>query len=461
MDALTGGTILAGLGLFAGADNFTLALLAALPFLAQVAQLPAVALLMRWSNRRRIVVVAAGLARLLLVAIAATLLLHPAWFTAARLVLVLAAAAMLTVVATAAWNWWMRDLIPSGELGSLFGRRMQGSTLVALAALLGSGALLDSFAASGREATGYGVLFLAGAALGLVGIAVLARTPHVAPPPSPPVGTSLALIPKALQGTPRSIVLGLSLSTAAASVALPFAAIFLLRGLGYSYLLTTSLAALSQVAYLLGLRGWGHVSDRHGDRPLLAMTMGILAATLLGWAATGWSTGWGLVAWMALLHFLAGYALGGVELANTNLLLRSPGEGPVAARLAALSVVRAACGGAAVLTAGALWQWMGPTSLGGISLLDGAWTLRGFQVLCLLGVVLCIATIAAAARMPRLADRGVTQVARALRSEVHQMSSIAGVRGLIHAVSYSVEFFAWPFAARTRRGQRPPPPPGP
>lgn len=454
MDSLTGGAILAGLGLWAGADNFTLALLAALPFLAQVAQLPAIALLLRWTDRRRIVVACAGAARLLLVAIAALLFAAPSWLTAGRLVGILAVAALLAVVATAAWNWWMRDLVPAGQLGALFGRRMQGSTVVALAVLVGSGVLLDAFTRAGGEARGYGVLFAAGATLGLTGVVVLARTPHVAPPPSAPARGSLALIPQALRSTPPAILWGLSLSTVAASLALPFSAVFLLRGLGYSYSATLGLAALSLVAYLLGLRGWGHVSDRHGDRPLLAFTIGILGATLVGWALAGWPSGWTLATWLAALHFLAGYALGGIELANTNILLRAPGDGHVAARLAGLSLVRAACGGVAVLSAGAVWQALGPGVVWSVSLGGTPWTLRGFQVLCLLGAAACLACLAAVHRMPRLNDRGLTQVARTLRREVHQMSSVAGMRGLIHAVSYSVEFLAKPFAVRSRRGPR-------
>ena len=52
MDVLTGGAFLAGLGLLAGASNLQFALLASLPFLAQVLQIPTVALLLRWKNRR-------------------------------------------------------------------------------------------------------------------------------------------------------------------------------------------------------------------------------------------------------------------------------------------------------------------------------------------------------------------------------------------------------------------------
>src|SRR5687768_15353231 len=69
MDTMTGGAFLAGLALYLGASTFIVALIAALPFLAQVAQFPAVQLLMRARNRRRIVVLASGFARGLLLVV--------------------------------------------------------------------------------------------------------------------------------------------------------------------------------------------------------------------------------------------------------------------------------------------------------------------------------------------------------------------------------------------------------
>lgn len=452
MDALTGGAFLAGLGLVAGANNFGLAVLAALPFLAQVAQLPAVALLMRVSDRRRVVVVAAGIARTLLLALAVTLALRPQWVSATRLTVLLGAAALLVVVATAAWNWWMRDLIPASQLGNLFGQRMKGATFVSVAAMLGAGALLDAFTNRGEEALGYAVLFGLGATAGLAGIVVLARTPHPPPPPSPPVRQSLLLLPQALRQAPRPLLFSLSASTLAASFALPFAAVYLLRGLGYSYLAVTAMAVVSQLAYLLGLRGWAHLSDRHGDRNLLAISTSVLALALAGWAAAGWNQGPGLAAWLTFLHFLAGFALGGIELANVSLPLRSTGHPTVAAHLAAVSLVRAVLAGLGVLAAGALWQAMGTAALVSVQLpVVGTWELRGFQVLCLLSVPLCLATAAAVRGLPAGAGQRTVDVARAMRREVHQMSSVAGMRGLIHAVSYYVELMAWPFAARQPR----------
>lgn len=455
MDGLTGGAFLAGLALLVGANNFQLALLASLPFAAQVVQLPAVAVLLRIRDRRRVVVLAAGAARLLLLAIAAWLVMPGSRLTIVGLLGILFVSALLAVFATAAWNWWMRDLLPSDELGRFFGQRLRNSTLAGLAVMLLAGTALDWLQRLGRPHIGYAVLFAAGAAAGLLGIWALWRTPHVAAPPSPAAGQSLCQIVTSIRHAPRGLLPTLCLTTVAASFALPFSAVYLLRTLNYGYLAVTLLAAISQLAYLAGLRGWSYVSDRHGDRSLLTFSLSVLAASLLGWAITGWGTGFPLTAVLVGIHFVAGYAMGGIELASTNLLLRSSPATNVAAHLAGVSFVRAAAAGLGVLAAGLAWQALGTGPLATFEIpLIGPWSLRGFQVLCLASLGLTIASTAAVARLPTVEGSRTLEVARALRKEVHQMSSIAGIRGLIHAVSYYVEFMAAPFAT-TRRPAEP------
>jgi len=454
MDTLTGGPFLAGLGVLVGASNLVLGVLAALPILAQVAQLPTLALLLRVQDRRRVVLVACAAARGLLLAIAAILAADARRLTPDLLLLLLAVVAVLVVTGTAAWNWWMRDLLPPAALGRFFGRRMQANTVVALAALLAAGWALDRFRAAGQAAHGYALLFALGALAGFVGLGYLARTRHPLPPPSPPAGRSLAVLARTLaQPETRRLSAAFAATATAATFALPFVAVFLLRGLGYSYVATTALAALSQLAYIAGLRGWGHLSDHHGNRAVLLLSVGLLAAVQAGWALAGWHAGWTLLAWIAALHFLAGYATGGVDLGGTNLLLRSAPANGAPAFLAAVSLGRAVVAGLGTVLAGWLWDQMGAGLLAG----NAAWSLHGFQVLCLLGALVSLVALAALARVPEPAAKPVAEVARAMRREAPQMSSIAGIRGLIHAVSYTVEFMAAPFAARRgrRRGAKP------
>lgn len=449
MDTFTGGAFLAGLGLHVGASNLVLGILASLPVLAQVVQLPALAALLSVKDRRRTVIALCAVARSLLGVIALGLVLVPGTIGPWTLTLLLAVNALLVVTATATWNWWMRDLLPSEELGAFFGQRMRRNTVAALLAMLAAGALLDAMVARGLTDEGYAMLFGLGAAAGFAGLWFLHRTPHVEPPPSPPPSQAYQAMRRAFRSGHPGAIAASAWVGCAATFALPFVAVFLLRAHGYSYLAVTSLAVVSQLAYLAGLRGWGHIADRHGDRAVLIMTMGILAVTALGWATAGWRSDPVLAAWVTVLHFLAGFALGGVDLANGNLLLKSAPPDNAVAYLAAASLTRATVAGVGTLAAGALWQALGPRRLW--STPEGAWSLVGFQVLAAISVVLAVVAIALTRRVREPRQVAVADVAVAMRREVAQMSSIAGVRGLLHVVSYTTELMAGPFAARRRR----------
>ncbi len=453
MDTFTGGAFLAGLGLHVGASNLVLGVLAALPVLAQVVQLPALALLLGVKDRRRTVIALCAVARSLLAVLALLLLLAPGDLGPGLLTALLAVNALLVVTATAAWNWWMRDLLPADELGAFFGHRMRRNTVAALLAMLAAGAALDALATRGHEDLGYALLFGAGALAGFAGLWFLWRTPHAPPPPSPPPSQALAAMRRAFgSGHPGALAASAWVGCAA-TFALPFVAVFLLRAHGYSYLAVTALTVVSQLAYLAGLRGWGHLADRHGDRGVLIVTTGLLATVAFGWTVAGWSGGVLFAAWVTLLHFLAGYALGGIELANGNLLLKSAPPDNAVAYLAAAALTRAAVAGVGTLAAGALWQAIGAGEL----LRLGPWSLRGFQVLAAISLAIALVALALLRRVREPRRVAVVDVARAMRREVAQMSSIAGVRGLIHAVSYTTELLAAPFEAR--RAEREPPPP--
>jgi len=333
-------------------------------------------------------------------------------------------------------------------LGDFFGGRLRGATIVSVLAMLAAGFGLDAFLAGDHAHEGYGLLFGIGGLVGLLGVWSLAVTPHSPPPPSAPARKTVPQIWKAYRDAGVPLLAGLSMVSVAASFALPFAAIFMLRSLQFSFVVVTVMAVVSQIAYLAGLRGWVYTSDRFGDRPVLVIALGLLAVALIGWGLAGWTTGWTILALVAVLHFLSGYALSGIELGSNNLLLRTAPADNAPAHLAAVSVMKAGAGGLGILLAGILWNAIGTGAVWPTQTADAGWSLRGFQVLALVSVVPCLAAIAVLARTRTQEQPRIAEVARTIRREVSQMSSIAGIRALIHAVSYSVEFMAAPFASR-------------
>lgn len=441
MDTTTGGVFLAGLGLFLGADNFMIGLLASLPFFAQVAQLPTVKLLLRFQDRKRIVVACTAMARALLVLLAGLVLWKGAALGARPLAAVMALLAVLAVVATAAWNWWVRDVVPRAELGRYFSRRMRFTTLVAAASLPAAGALLDRFVARGEAAHGYALLFALGGLFGLVSTAFLVLTPHAPPAPPPDNRGVLRLVWATLkERRNRQLVTALGLVSATVSVALPFTAVYLLRGVGYSFLWVTGLVLVGQLAYVAGLRGWGHLSDRFGNRPILLISLGIAVVALFGWALAWSEGGYGLLAYLVGLHFLTGFALGGVDLTYSNILLKGAPEATAPAYLAAMGLTRAFVGGVATVAAGAAWQAVGEGVLATFHPWASAvWAVRGFHLLAFASGLVGLLALIALRGIEEEGGAPVFEVAIAMRREVRQMSSVAGIRAFVHVVSYAVE----------------------
>src|SRR4051812_33083950 len=68
--ALYGGVILVGFALELGATPLHIGLLAAIPFLAQVAQIPGIMLIEKFDHRRLIAVVSVSISRLMIAALA-------------------------------------------------------------------------------------------------------------------------------------------------------------------------------------------------------------------------------------------------------------------------------------------------------------------------------------------------------------------------------------------------------
>ncbi|MCK9276659.1 MAG: MFS transporter, partial [Methanoculleus sp.] len=112
MVTLTGGIFLVAFALQLGASNTVIGLLAAIPPLAELLQMPAIYLVDRAQNRRLVVVAASLAARLFWIPI----ILIPFFLSPEQGIIVLITSIVLysafSAVSHCGWNSWMRDLIP-------------------------------------------------------------------------------------------------------------------------------------------------------------------------------------------------------------------------------------------------------------------------------------------------------------------------------------------------------------
>ena len=127
--ALYGGVILVGFALELGAPPVIIGLLAAIPFLAQISQLAAIALIERVRQRRKIVLLAVTVARTLILSLALVAFAEGQLLQLSLLVVVQAAISLSGAIAGCAFNGWVHEVVPRETLGTLFSRRLFWSTV--------------------------------------------------------------------------------------------------------------------------------------------------------------------------------------------------------------------------------------------------------------------------------------------------------------------------------------------
>ncbi|MFH1904526.1 MAG: hypothetical protein ABIK53_03245 [bacterium] len=180
MVTLTGGIFLVAFALKLGASNMTIGLLAAIPPLTQLLQIPSIYLVEKVRNRRAITTYAAGISRIFWLLI----VLIPFLFSIqAGLTFLIAAILLHTAFASVAgcsWNSWMRDLLPHDRLGAFFSKRMGLATGLGIVLSLAAGIYIDYWKRlfPDYELHGYSILFFLGFLAGMLGVYFISTIPE-------------------------------------------------------------------------------------------------------------------------------------------------------------------------------------------------------------------------------------------------------------------------------------------
>jgi MFS family permease len=280
MGTLTTGVFLVGFAVALGADNFAIGVLAAVPFFAQLLQIPAVLLVERWRVRRDICVFSTAIGRAFLVgAAAAPLIDGPLGIKV--LIASLAIYQGMAAIAGCAWNSWMRDLVPSSEHGRFFGRRTAATTALSVVAALSGGAIIDLWKSYMPEYAvfGYSLLFLVSAFVGYIGVYLLRITPDTPMAPAEKAGPALALLFAPLREENfKRLILFLASWNFAANLAAPFFTVYMLKSLDYSMTTILALTIASQLSNIAALGLWGALIDRFSNKSVLGVAAPLFLA---------------------------------------------------------------------------------------------------------------------------------------------------------------------------------------
>jgi MFS family permease len=312
-NACAGPTILAGWAILLGCSAAETALVAALPQLTQIAQVPA-AWAAGFVGRRRLALVTIALSRQAFLPLALVPLISPEPGSARALLLAVAAAsAALGMAGNVAWAAWMGDLVPERIRGRYFGRRTAICVLAGTLASLATALVLDG-ARGPRAALAFAALAAASSLVGALTTVLLARQHE----PSPAAGTrpGLACAARPLRDpAARGVLAYLVAWNASVGLAGAYFAYHLLGNLKAGFVVVALHAAGSALAKVVSAPLVGRAIDRVGPRPVLAAASFGSAALPLLWLATSSGALWPLavdaavggIAWGA--HGLASFAV--------------------------------------------------------------------------------------------------------------------------------------------------------
>ncbi len=455
--SLYGGVILVGFALALGAGPFVIGVLAAIPFIGQAVQLPAIALIERVRERRKISVFSVTVSRTLILMLAALPFL-PA--IEARLSFLLTAQLGITILgslAGCAVNSWLHQLLPREGLGAFFSKRLFWATALGCVGSLAAGLVVDHWP-YGDKLHAYSVTFTAAALAGFVSSWFLSRVPEpVMTAAGPPASVITKILAPFRDANFRRVLRYILAWNAASNLAAPFLVVYLIQQLHFSLGTVTTLWVTSQVANAVVLYIWGTLSDRLTNKAVLTVALPLYFLCMLGLAFAGMPDNPAVtLAILYLVHIAMGAAAGGIGLATGNISLKLAPHGQGTSYLAATSLVASLTGGLAPLLGGSLahWfeavelsvvvRWALPSRAGEVAVLEFA----RYQFLFVLSALLGLYVLHALSRIKEgteVSERVVMQqfALEALRT-VNHVSSVAGLLGNLIAFGRLIERRLYP-----------------
>lgn len=360
--ALFGGVVLAGYAVHIGAGPLEVGLLAALPYLVQVLQLPASIMVERYGQRRRFTVLFLGSARFIIVLLALLPFLPMTSSVISLLLLGKFIICALSAVGACALNSWIHQLLAARPLGSFFSWRLAAGTACGCVFTLAAGWLVEH-PPQGDTNLAFAIAFAGSGIAGLIGTYYLERCPEPLLMPAGPMGSTGSIRQKLAapfrDQNFRRLLLMLGAWNFAGNFAAPFLTLYLLQQLGYGLGTVTQLWVLNQLANALTLFAWGRVSDRLSNKAVLSVALPVffICSVALVFSRSGAALGLQF-ALLVIVHIVMGISSGGIGLATGNLGLKLAPAGQGTSYLAAVGLVSSIAGGLAPLVAGAVAEWL-------------------------------------------------------------------------------------------------------
>jgi len=356
METLAVGAFLTAFAIQLGASNFTIGLLAAVPHLSQLAQIPALATVERYRNRRKIYFVSGVIARPAMLIIGAAAFIPNADIAIGVIVFAFALRYAMGAFLGCAWNSWMRDLVPDHLMGEIFGQRQKRMTFIGAVLSLVAAGFVDLWIhwVPLPQTYGYAVIYALAFVGGAYGVwcAQHVYEPQMTEAPAER-GWYRALSVPFRNKNFRRLLAFLGSWNFAINLAAPFFTVNMLKRMDLSLALVVGLGTLSQMAAYLMVSQWGAIADRFSNKSVLSVCAPLFVLCIFAWTFTMFPERHVLtIPLLIAIHIATGIASAGVTLASGNITLKLAPRGDATAYMAASSLVNSLAAGAASMIGG-------------------------------------------------------------------------------------------------------------
>lgn len=405
--SVTSSAFLVAFALVLGASNFQIGVLAGIPFITDLLQIPAVWLVEKL-RRRKIIVLVTWFVSLLLwipIALIPVIMEIPGAGAISMLLGLMAIRGVLNALTNCGWSSWLRDLVPQKILGRYFARRLSLATGVAVVLGLSAAFFLDHWNAGESGVLGYTCVLLTG--LVFFGLASPALTAFIPEPMMPELASprpsfAQTIVTPLRERNYRQLMKFLMFWGFASNLAIPFFAVFMLQQLSLPIFTVIALTTVSEVFIVISLRFWGPLADRFGSKTILSLSTSLFLLVILGWVLTAIPGQHVLlVTMLVILHVFTGIAVAGITLTVGTLSLKLAPQGRATPYLAGASLSDSAGTGLGALAGGFLADFFAGRAL----VLDLSWAspfrsmeldlvqLTGFHFLFALACVIGLITL--------------------------------------------------------------------
>lgn len=356
METLAVGAILTAFAVKLGASNFLIGLLAAIPHLSQLAQVPAMLTVDRVASRRKVYVWSGFIARPMFLVIALTVLIPSNDLALAVIVVAFVLRYVAGAYLTCSWNTWMRDLIPDDVMGKVFGQRQKKMLGIGILVSLASAAFIDLWAkfVPLQETYAFGIVYTLAFFGGLYAVYASRRIVDVESRPHELRASLYSRLREPFrQKNFRRLIVFLASWNFAVNLAAPFFTVHMLKRMELSLTAVIALATLSQLAAYFTVSHWGNIADRFSNKAVLRVCAPLFILCIFLWTFTTMPEVHVLTyPLLVVIHFATGLASAGVSLSSGNITLKLAPRGNATAFLSASSIVNAIAAGTAAMVGG-------------------------------------------------------------------------------------------------------------